>query len=104
MLLQLLILFAEGGAAPDGKTGQRPGGGGLEFLLPFVLIAIVFWLVVLRPMQKRQEQEAAEKLTNLEKGDKVLTIGGIYGHVVSVAEKEDEVVVKLDDNVRVKMV
>jgi preprotein translocase subunit YajC len=105
MLLQLLILFAQAAGDADGKPTPKPGGdGGLGFLIPFALVAVVFWLVVLRPMQRRQEQEAAEKLNSLQKGDKVLTIGGIYGHVVSVAEKEDEIVVKLDDNVRVKMV
>ena len=42
-------------------------------------------------------------LTNLKKNDKVITTAGIYGTVISVAEKEDEVVVKVDDNTRLKM-
>lgn len=102
MLLQLLILFAEEGAAPETKGTPRTGSP-LEFLLPIGFIILLFYIIVIRPM-RRQEQEAQEKLSNIEKGDKVLTIGGIYGHVVSVAEKEDEIVVKLDDNVRVKIV
>ena len=42
-------------------------------------------------------------LANLKKNDKVVTAGGIYGTVVSVAEKEDEVVVKVDENVRLRV-
>ncbi len=43
-------------------------------------------------------------MSGLKKNDKVLTTSGIYGTVISVAEKEDEVVVKVDDNTRLKMV
>jgi len=103
MLLQLLILFAQAAGDADGKATpqQRPPGMDWLYLAPILLL--LFWFMVLRPM-RRQEQEAAEKMNSLEKGDKILTIGGFYGYVVSVAEKENEVVIKLDDNVRVKMV
>jgi preprotein translocase YajC subunit len=53
---------------------------------------------------RRQEQERQALLTNIKKNDKVITSAGIYGTVISVAEKEDEIVVKVDDNVRLKMV
>jgi preprotein translocase YajC subunit len=54
-------------------------------------------------MSKRQEQERAALLSMLTKNDKVITHSGIYGTVISVAEKEDEIVVKVDDNVRLRM-
>jgi preprotein translocase subunit YajC len=100
MLLQLLIWAQEEGAAP-----QPRGDGGMGLLLMLPLFLLLFWLIVLRPAQKRQEREAAEKLNSLQKHDEILTIGGIYGQVVSVTDskEKDEIVVKIDDNTRVKM-
>ena len=72
-----------------------------DLLLP-VGIAFVFYLLVWRPM-RRQEKERQGLLTSLKKNDKVLTTAGIYGTVVSVSDKEDEVVVKVDDNTRLRM-
>jgi preprotein translocase subunit YajC len=72
-------------------------------LIPVLLL--LFYFVVIRPAQKRQEQEAAEKLNSIQKDDDVLTIGGIYGQIVSVSpdKDKDEIVVKIADNTRVKM-
>jgi preprotein translocase subunit YajC len=74
-------------------------------MLPFVLIIImiVFWLVVLRPMKRQEAERQAKLLSTLKKNDRILTIGGIYGTVISVSDTEDEVVVKVDDNTRLKM-
>ncbi len=71
------------------------------FLLP--VLVVLFYFVVLRPGQRRQQQERDQLVTGLKKNDKVLTSAGIYGTVVTVSEKEDEVVVKVDDNTRLKM-
>lgn len=88
---------------PDGKTEaplQKPLGV-QDFVLLLPLIALVFYLVVLRPAaQKRAEGDST---TTLQKNDKVLILGGLYGSVVSVAEKEDEVLVKVDDNLRLRL-
>jgi preprotein translocase subunit YajC len=83
------------------------GGGGAfggEFMFIMLAVFFLFYLIVLRPMNRRQEQERQALLSNLKKNDKVLTNAGIYGTVVSVSDKEDEVVVKVDDNVRLKMI
>jgi preprotein translocase subunit YajC len=53
---------------------------------------------------RKQDQERAALLTSTKKNDKIITHSGIYGTVVSVSEKEDEIVVRVDDNVRLKMV
>ena len=64
---------------------------------------VLFYFLILRPMQ-RQEKERQALLNQMKKNDKVITHAGIYGTVVSVSETEDEITVKIDDNVRVKMV
>jgi preprotein translocase subunit YajC len=76
-----------------------------SFELPLILggIFFVFYFVVLRPQKRRADRERQDQLNMLEKNDKVLTIGGIYGSIISVSDKEDEVVVKVDDNTRLKM-
>ena len=107
MLLQLLLWAQEEGTKPDSpaapKGGAGDGGMGLLLMLPVFLV--LFWLIVLRPAQKRQEREQAERLNSLQKGDEILTIGGIYGSVVSISDQKDkdEIVVKIDDHTRVKM-
>ncbi len=66
-----------------------PGGQArnpmLQFL-PFILIAVVFYLVFFRP-QSRQAKQHQAFLTSLKKGDEVLTQGGIIGTVVQVEDR-----------------
>jgi len=63
----------------------------------------LLWLIVLRPAARSRERERTQLVSGLKKNDKVLTTAGIYGTVVSVSDKEDEVVVKVDDNTRLRM-
>jgi preprotein translocase subunit YajC len=86
--------------AADPET-QRPGFDPILMVLP--VLAVLFYFIVLRPGQRRQQQERDALVTGLKKNDKVITTAGIYGTVISVSEKEDEVVVKVDDNTRLKM-
>ena len=83
---------------------ESPKGGGFSEM-PFILggIFFLFYFIVLRPQKRRAERERQDKLNMLEKNDKVQTIGGIYGSIISVSDKEDEIVVKVDDNTRLKM-
>src|SRR4051794_39957492 len=92
MFLALILLAADEQPAPS------PWG----MLLPLLPIAVLFYFLMLRPM-RRQEAERQALVTNLQKNDKVITSAGIIGTVVSVRDKEDEVVVKVDDNVRLRM-
>lgn len=86
-----------GGAAPGGG-----GGGGLAAFLPFILIFIIFWLLIIRPQAKRQK-EHQRMLESITKGDRIVTSGGIYGLVVKVNEKEGTLIVKIDDNVKIEL-
>jgi preprotein translocase subunit YajC len=96
-----LLLWAEGEAANGG--GARPTGDVIPFPLILLILVGLFFMLVIRPGQKRQEQERQALFNTLEKNDEVLTIGGIYATVVSVSEKEDEMIVRLEDNTRMKM-
>jgi preprotein translocase subunit YajC len=104
MFNTLMILLAEAGSTPP--AGGTQGGDSLfGGPIPVLLICglpLAYFLFI-RPMQ-RQEKERAALLTTTKKNDKVITHSGIYGTVVSVSEKEDEIVVRVDDNVRLKMI
>ncbi len=81
----------------------QPAGGGagglLSFLVPLVLVFAVFYFFIIRPQRKR-EQQHQEMVSNLKKGDKVMSIGGIHGTVTKV--DEDSVLVQVDQGVKLR--
>ena len=80
-------------AAPDGGADQNP----LGMFLPLVAIMVIFWLFMIRPQAKKQK-ELRKFRESIQKGDKVITAGGIYGKVVSV--KDNQVVLLVDENTK----
>lgn len=96
MLATLFLLFAED--PPPAGDGRPPWFN----MLPFIGIAVVFLFLVMRN-SRRQDRERQSMLSTLEKNDKVLTVAEIYGTVISVDAAKNEVVVKVDDNTRLKM-
>lgn len=72
----------------------------LSTIVPFLLIIVVFYFLILRPQQKRAK-ERAKLLEGVKKGDKIITAGGVHGVVEGVEEKT--VLVKIADNVKVKV-
>ncbi|MFO0876972.1 MAG: preprotein translocase subunit YajC [Gemmataceae bacterium] len=97
-MLDVLIVLAEESTKP------APGGfGPMELPLIMLVIFALLFFIVIRPAQKRQERERLSLLSGLKKNDRVLTTAGIYGTIVSISDKEDEVIVKVDDNTRLKM-
>ncbi|HHY09884.1 MAG TPA: preprotein translocase subunit YajC [Firmicutes bacterium] len=74
--------------------------GLLGMLMPFVLIAVVFYFMIIRPQQKQQRQRK-EMLDALKKGDQVVTVGGIYGELRAL--KEDYVTLKIADQMEIKV-
>ena len=68
-------------------------------LLPILLMFVAMWFILIRPAKKRQ-QETQNMQNSLQRGDKIVTIGGLHGVVESI---EDTVVtLKIADNVKVK--
>ena len=87
--------------------GQQGGSGGqqgnpLLSFLPLVLIILIMWLLLLRPQAKRQK-EHRKLLENLQKGDRIVTSGGLLGTIAGVKEKENILIIKIADNVKVEM-
>lgn len=61
-------------------------GGGFASMIPFVLIIAIIYFLMIRPQSKKAKQHA-QMLAELKKGDRVVTIGGVYGSIVQVKEK-----------------
>jgi preprotein translocase subunit YajC len=94
-MLEFLVLLAQA-ADPD---KQPPFFWSM--LLPLG-VGLLMYLLLIRPMQN-QDRERKALLNNLSKNDDVLILNGIYATVVSVSEKNDEVVVKTEDNTRIRV-
>ncbi len=69
----------------------------LHMLIPGALIIFVFYFLMLRP-QKKEQMRRQSMLDAIQKNDRVVTIGGIYGVVMNVRREADEVVLKIDEN------
>lgn len=68
-------------------------------LIMFAAIILIFYFLIYRP-QKKRDKEAKAMLAAMKKGDKVVTIGGIHGTIVTVKDKT--VVIKVDDSARIE--
>ena len=82
---------------------QSLGGGGagiVEMLLPFVLIFVIMYFLILRP-QRQQMKRREEMLKAIRRGDTVVTNGGIIGKVTKVVD-DHEVELQIADGVQVR--
>ena len=78
-----------------------PGAGGtLLSLVPFVLIFVIFYVLLILPQRKRQK-ELKSMQENLKKGDKVLTTSGIWGTITNMGKTT--VTLQIADNTKVKL-
>ena len=82
------------------QQGTRSGAGSLVSLFPIVLIILIFYFIMYRPIRQRQKS-LDTMIAGLEKGDRVITTGGVYGTVVDV--KEHVVMLKIGDQVKIKV-
>ena len=82
-------------------AGGDPTGALLSQFLIFIPIIAIFYFLIIRPQQKARKQHM-DMITNLKKGDIIVTSGGMIGKVRSVAD--DEVRVELAPNVEVRVV
>ncbi|MCP9440692.1 MAG: preprotein translocase subunit YajC [Nitrospira sp.] len=98
-MLMESIAWAQGtGASGAGAGGQGPGG--LLSLVPFILIFIIFYFLLIRPQQKKQKEQKA-LIDALKKGDKVVTTSGIWGTVTNLGKQT--VTLQIADNTRIKI-
>jgi len=93
----LLTTLGTQGVATSGSAGSA--GSMTTTFITFGLIILIFYFLIIRP-QKKREKETKNMLAAMKKGDKIVSIGGIRGTIVTV--KETTVVVKVDDNARIE--
>ena len=82
---------------------QSPFGGNTDMLtslLPFVLIFVIMYFLILRPQQKRVKQHS-EMVKNVRRGDTVVTNGGLIGKVTKVID-DDQIEIEIADDVRIR--
>ena len=82
------------------EAAQQPQGGGWTMWVMLILIIVVMWFFMIRP-QRKQQKELQKFRDGLSKGDKVVTIGGIYGTVVEIKDKT--LLLEVDNNVKIKV-
>ena len=87
----------------QGLFGGAGGEGGmLVQLLPFALIFVIMYFLILRPQQKRVKAHQ-ELVKNVRRGDTVITNGGLVGKVTKVVD-DDQIEIEIADNVRIRQV
>ena len=82
---------------------MAPQGGGsanlISTLIMFGAIFLIFYFMIIRPQQKRAKQRE-KMLSNMQKGDKVITSGGLHGTIAGLDEKT--VLLQVGDNIKMK--
>ena len=81
--------------APAAQAGSQ-----WSMWIMLALIFVVMWFFMIRP-QRKQQKELQNFRDSLKKGDKVVTIGGIYGTVCEI--KEGSVLIEVDNNVKIRV-
>lgn len=89
---------ADAAAATDATAATATAGVGemLGMILPLVLMFVVFYFLLIRP-QKKKDKKVKEMLAALKAGDRVCTIGGIYGTITSIKDDTIELSVGRDN-------
>jgi len=86
---------------PAFAQGAPAGGSDMLFqVAPFALIFVIMYFLILRPQQKRAKEHQT-LVTQLRRGDTVVTSGGLVGKITKVID-DNEVEVQIADNVRVR--
>lgn len=85
-------------ARPPG--GAQGSGNPIGAFMPLILIFIIFYFLLIRPQHKKQK-EHQNMLSAIQKGDKIITTGGIHGIVTNV--KDNIVAVKIAENVKINV-
>lgn len=91
-----ILLMAQSSA--QGEGGANP----LISFLPFILIILIMYFLMIRPQAKKQK-EKQRMIEALKKGDNVVTSGGIHGKVMGFTDDNKTVILKVDDNVKINV-
>ena len=94
----LISIFAMAGPSQSGQGGNTMG-----MLLPIILMFVIMYFLLFRPQAKKQK-EMRKMLDSLQSGDQVMTIGGVYGTIVGFDKKEQVAILKVADNVKIRVI
>ncbi len=92
-MISIAYAMGQGGA-----SGQ--GAGGFGAFIPLILMFVIFYFLLIRPQQKKT-REHREMISNLKKGDRIITSGGLYGRITGLDDAT--LTVEIADKVRVKV-
>ena len=98
-----LLLQAATEAAPA-ATADTPAPSPLQKYSMWIMLALIFvvmYFFMIHP-QRKQQKELAEFRKGLQKGDKIVTIGGIYGEILEADESSPTVLVRVDGDVKIR--
>ncbi len=76
------------------------GFGSYGIMIPMLLVFVIFYFLLIRP-QKKEQQKTEKMIAQLQKGDKIITIGGIHGTISSTKEKT--LIIKVDENCKMEI-
>jgi len=86
----MIVVFAMGSGVEGGSAWVQ--------LVPFALVLLIFYFIILLPM-KRKQQKVEEFLSSLKVGDRVITTGGIYGQITKLGEQSLQL--QIADKIRI---
>jgi len=85
--------------APQGGEG---GGSSFMGFLPFILIIVIMYFLMIRPQMKKQK-ERQKMIDAVEKGDKIVTSGGIHGKITGFTDDGKTVILQVDEKVKINI-
>ena len=85
------------------SAGSSAGGFNIGSLIPFILIFVIFYFLLIRPQQKKVK-EHKNMVQNLKRGDSIVTAGGIVGKIVKSTENSEEITVEISKGVNVNII
>ena len=92
MIFNILLMAPQGGE----------GGSSIMGFLPFILIIVVMYFLMIRPQMKKQKDK--QKMVDaLQKGDKVITSGGIHGKIAGFTDDDKTIILQIDDKVKINV-
>jgi len=84
-----------------GQAGGQGGqAGGIAGFLPIIILFVIFYFLLIRPQQKKAK-EHREMISNLKKGVRIITSGGIYGTIISL--DETSIGLEIAEKVKIKI-
>ncbi|MBP3235834.1 MAG: preprotein translocase subunit YajC [Bacteroidales bacterium] len=100
--MKMLTILLQASSAPASGSAAQGGAGTSSMMFWIMIIAmfVILWLFMIRP-QRKQQKELENFRKSLKKGDKVVTVGGIYGVIDEINEKS--ALIKVDGDVKLRV-